>query len=536
MRRDQGRSLSSASVTPAPESKRSYFNEQNGVPFLERQSKKQQQEFGDEISIALHTSELWHDEIRETFKTDETAIYLLPWEKRKAVICHIFNKFRNAFGFYPVSVGSYLFDAATLRWMKSRFPSVKIAITNCFEEGINMFRGCNHTWYLFSEGGPWGAYYPSNENALCPAKNADDFCGIVGVSHLNRDMLLAITGRDDYFSSHPANILRGRGNDGDECPYNYRFIDQWIKQLEYNDFVYYNIYVGTGWMKPGSNFEEPTEYVEKFYREALDYLKTKKASGVVYDCTMTEFEKWFTSAIPIGTPDLNHWEDILCGSRRQIVWYADAYLRATIDPNMGGSITDVRPYAGRVNRDMGPESPNLHFGSYPYIVNSQQRGGFMGGSIHTYEVSYNGAGAELLNRRTRCAVQKNSEGKHWVATEPIEVKLGKATFTLVSKFTFRGHGVIEIERCVTDASDAQAELTITEMHRGNLGTTQYPEDMRRIELSLVGTQEGQIETIQCCYDNRYREIESCKEVIALIQQGGCSVSLAPAPGTAAAGS
>ena len=37
MRRDQGRSLSSASVTPAPESKRSYFNEQNGVPFLERQ-------------------------------------------------------------------------------------------------------------------------------------------------------------------------------------------------------------------------------------------------------------------------------------------------------------------------------------------------------------------------------------------------------------------------------------------------------------------------------------------------------------------
>lgn len=37
-----------------------------------------------------------------------------------------------------------------------------------------MFAGCSYTWYLFSEGGPWTAYYPSKSNSLCPAKDKDE--------------------------------------------------------------------------------------------------------------------------------------------------------------------------------------------------------------------------------------------------------------------------------------------------------------------------------------------------------------------------
>ena len=74
--------------------------------------------------------------------------------------------------------------------VKEKYPSVKIAIISCFEEGIKMFAGCDYSWYLFSEGGPWSAYYPSKANSLCPAKNKDEAIDIIGVPHLNRDMLM----------------------------------------------------------------------------------------------------------------------------------------------------------------------------------------------------------------------------------------------------------------------------------------------------------------------------------------------------------
>ena len=123
-------------------------------PELVELAKAHQDEFGDEISIALHEHELLSDEVRETFQTEEFAIYLHPFENKKRLISFFFEKFHDNFGFYPVSVGSYALDAQTTNWLKASYPTVKIAINNCFEEGIHMYRGCKHVWYLFTEGGP----------------------------------------------------------------------------------------------------------------------------------------------------------------------------------------------------------------------------------------------------------------------------------------------------------------------------------------------------------------------------------------------
>jgi hypothetical protein len=501
-----------------------------GNPEIISYFKAQHEKFGDEISISFHPSELDNEEIRKLLKTPEFAIYLMHYEHKKMLIDHLFGRFRDAFGLYPASVGSYVLDSLSIKWIAGKYPGVKIAITNCFEEGINMFRGCNHTWYLFTEGGPWGAYYPSKENMLCPAVDKDNFCGIIGVSHLNRDMLLAIAGRDDYFSSHPANIMRGRANDGDECPYNYHFIDQWIKQLEFNDFVYYNIYIGTQWMKAGANFEEPTEYSVSLYADALKYLQKKKDEGVAEDMTMEEFAGWFAENVPIGKPEVNHWDDILCGSRRQIAWYVDPYMRVAVDPNMGGAISDLRPLIGQIEKNPGADTKHLHNSSYPFIINSQHRGGFIGGSIHCFEVGIHGKNRQLLNYRTQCVMSRDGRGNHRIMIDPVEVKIDDVVITVGSSYAFLGNGVIEIERTVLDCSDRGAEVAITEFHRGCWGDNQYPADMRGIELGAIDSAGHLQEHFSCDYRNRAATIAGAGSMRAAIPQGNCSVTLASAPG------
>ncbi len=190
-------------------------------------AKRMQAEHGAELG--LHLFELHGSEYRTEFGTKEKAIYLLPRDKRKAVIDALFARFLDTFGFMPASVGSYILDAWTMNYLKSAYPRVKAVISNCFEEGVKMFQGNQKGWFLFSDGGPWGPFYPSRESALCPARDAADANGLVALPHLNRDMIMALVSRDDFFSSHPVNLIRARINEGGTCAYGDRFVDQWIE-------------------------------------------------------------------------------------------------------------------------------------------------------------------------------------------------------------------------------------------------------------------------------------------------------------------
>ena len=204
--------------------------------------KDENKKYGDEIALSLHRID---SETARLMCLKEEKIWLIEFEKRKKIIDRYFEKFKDSFGFYPISIGAYVLDARTLNYIHDTYPSVKTAITSCFEEGVRMFGGNQHMWHLFSDGGPWGAYYPSKYNSLNPAVDENEFCGIIGLPHLNRDMVMCLKSRDDLFSSHPMNVVRGKAYDLNtgECPYMYDFIDMWLEQLNYNENIYYNNFI-----------------------------------------------------------------------------------------------------------------------------------------------------------------------------------------------------------------------------------------------------------------------------------------------------
>lgn len=485
--------------------------------------REQHMAYGDELGIHFHA--MVCEDFVKRFNSKEPAIYFYNMEEKKTIITYIFEKFNEVFGFYPTAIGSYILDAETISFIKQIYPGVKTSITNCFEEGVKMYEGNNHSWYLFSDGGPWSAYYPSKSNHLCPAVNSEDGTGIVGLPHLNRDMLLALTSRDDYFASHPINLIRAKINIDGESPYMYRFIDKWIEQAEYNGYSYYSFFVSSPWVAPGQGFVESVDDARELYCKALAYLKKKVDEGFVETVTMSEFAHWYQSNVAIGTSEINLWQDILCGSKREMYWYIDPYLRAAVDPNVGGAICDLRPYAGRVERNLGPDRESLWNGNYPFVLSTENRGG-VDGPIHTCAIFCNGERKMLHDYRSKCRLILTEEGYKGIVIEPIEVDFGDVQVTIESSYLFNGEGEIFINRKVLDVTDANAEIQVEEVHRGTWGTTEYPEDMRGIILRAQGKNAAE-QHVEYLYKCRTGKVNSPEYVEAVIPQINCSIILAP---------
>jgi hypothetical protein len=425
-----------------------------------------------------------------------------------------------------VAIGSYILDAATLSYLRIQHPSVKVAITSCFEEGVRMYQGNNQEWYLFSDGGPWGPYYPAKECHLCPAHDESESVGILGLPHLNRDMVLSLTSRDDLFASHPVNLVRGKVNDGDRCDYLLHFIDQWIGQLRYNTYGYYSLFVSTPWIVAGHPFVEDHREARRLYAESLAYLKDRQDIGLVRCVTMSEFAEWHRTTFQGNQADVNLSQDLLCGSGRQMFWFADSHMRVAIDLNAGGAICDLRPYVGRIDRNIGPDSPSLWNGNYPFLISSGLRGGYRTGPTHTCELRYQGRSVLFSEARTTGEVTRSSDGHSTITTAPITLQLGDLRATVRSSYRFIGDGTIDIDRTLIELSDPAAKVEMRELHRGCWGTTEYPEDLRGTVLRAQGETEAE-QTLPYEYRSRRIVVARPTALTADIPQLKCRVTLKP---------
>jgi hypothetical protein len=435
----------------------------------------------------------------------------------------MFERFTRAFGAPPTSVGAYIIDAWTLRHIRRHYPSVRIAVTNCFEEGVKMYQGNNQNWMLFSDGGPWAPFRPAASSALCPARDAEEDLGIIAVPHLNRDMIMALVSRDDLFASHPLNLMRAMINDGDRCDYNFRFIGNWIEQAAVNGWSYYSLFVSTPWIAPNNIFAPDVTEARSLYTQTLEYLRDRQNEGKVEALTMSGFAERFSALSPPGDGHACHWRCIIGSPKRQMVWFANSHYRAAVDLNVGGTICDLRPYASRQDRDLGPDTPSLWNGNYPYVIAAHLRGGHWNTGV-TCRIRIGDHTASVDSKRT--AGKTRREGGKWVLElDPIELRVGTTDLTLGTKMVFDAGSAVRIERRVIDCSDPVAQVTLSEVLRGTWGTTEYPQDMHGIVLSAHAADAARELPFE--YSAASVEIERPTEVAARVPQVGCRISLRP---------
>lgn len=489
-------------------------------PHIVEKIKEYRQNFGDELGILLTDIDDGAGMLNGNY-----AFWLFSMEKKCRIIDASVQRFKEVFGFCPQVMTTYYLDAPTICYIKSTYPEVQAVIATCFEEGTKTLKGTNYDCYLFSEGGPWWPWIPSKQNSQCPAFDRDDDSGVVALPHLTRDMLLSIEDRNDYFASHPQNMTRGWVFDGNSWEYMNNFFDMTALQFKYNEgYSYSNMYVDPKWlMKVGRHDDDVREVI---YLDTIKYLAELKRSGYLIDMGVAEFSLWFRENRGYNKPDINLWEDILCGSERKIFWYIDSYLRATVDPNQGGAITDLRPYVARLERPVGADTQYLCDGSYPYILHSLYRGGWPAymstKSMFTCTITCNGVTVHLRTCSTGCGYEKNVIGPSAVL-DPVDLDFGDVQMKVKSVITFAGSGHIVVTREIVACSDPQAEIEVFEFFNGCWGTNEYPVDLRKVELTCCGERE----TIQfpVRYDGRVVEVKNIKEVYARVPDVSTGIRL-----------
>jgi hypothetical protein len=474
--------------------------------------------YGDEIGSTFLG--LQSKEFRDQFHSKELAIWLFSMEEKKKIVDAVMAKFHEVFDFYPTSTGSYFLDAGLVNYIKQKYPMIRAAVATCWEEGPKAYHNANNSWYTLLDGGPWNPWIPSKRNIHCPASDEKDDIGIVAVPHLSRDLMSVFDGPGSYYGTHPQNILRGMVYENRDLPYFNNIVDQYRAMAKYNRGYSYNMmFVGPGWMSKRGRWEADYDFLRKSYRDGMEYYGQLKREGKARDVTLSEFADLYRQDRPYVRPECTLWKDILYGSDRQQFWYADPWMRFCLDMNQGGAMIDLRPYAAKLVRPCGVGTKHVQDASYPFLVQSLYRAGYFThyageGAIKSCKF---GNGMEEVDLCTCRALASFSEegGTRIVTLAPVVIEFSKFSIRVQSIFRIaEGTGEIEIIRKVLEASDPQAELVIDEYITACYGTTEYPEDLTGVRLTLKGL--SGTESIRYAYRCREADMTGIQKVEAVI--------------------
>ena len=484
--------------------------------------------YGDKISLSLLG--LPCEEFRKKYKTKDFCIWMFSKKDKMKIVDDVFAMFYKKFGFYPESTSSYYIDAFTLRYIKKKYPSVICAVATCWEEGPKAFHTCNNSWYTFLDGGPWAPWYASKENTHCPASSKKDDVGIVCIPHLSRDLQACFDGNGSNFGTHPQNVLRGMIYENDEIPYFYNLVDEYRHLGRYNDGFSYNVmFVGPGWLNKLGRWEAPYSLLKKSYEDGVAYYGKLKKEGKLADMTMSEFAKFFKANKGYNDPQCALWKDILYGSNKECFWYADPYLRTCLDFNQGGAMIDFRPYAAKLDWEVGIGTKHIYDASYPYLIQANYRAGYFthyagAGTVKSAKIVYGKEEVDLCLERTMAKYSKVGEDT-LITVDPVTVKFSDFEVVIQSKFLFKkGKGIIEMSRNIlNDIGDKK--ITIEEYFTGAFGTTEYQEDMSKITLGYKkGQEDTHIRFAYKCRDLAASKVSSIyakiPDVDTLLSMGG----------------
>lgn len=483
-----------------------------------RLAKEHHEKYGDEIGLSLLG--LPCKEFRDKYKTKDFCIWMFSIEDKKSIVDDVFGKFYERFGFYPKSTGSYYMDAELTNYIKEKYPEVVCAVATCWEEGPKAYHTCNNSWYTLMDGGPWAPWIPSKQNTHAPAANKEEDSGIVAIPHLSRDLLACYDGNGSNFGTHPQNVLRGMIYRDGEYPYLFNLVDQYRHLAKYNDGIAYNMmFVGPGWLNKLGRWESPYELLAKSYEDGLAYYGQLKKEGKLIDMTMEEFAHFYRENKHYTQPECALWKDILYGSKKQVFWYCDPYMRAGIDMNQGGALFDLRPYVSKLDWKYGIGTKRVQDVSYPFLIQMNYRAGYFThyageGTIRSCKISWKGQETDMCLCRTKAHFSQE-DNKRILTLAPVDIEFDGLSAKIQTVITFEeGSSRIDYRREILELSDENEKLDITEYITACYGTTEYPEDMTEITLTAEG-REG-TKTIPYAYKNRTEEVTGVKSLHASI--------------------
>ncbi|MBL7036453.1 hypothetical protein ISR94_01205 [Candidatus Microgenomates bacterium] len=286
--------------------------------------------FSDSVGVEYHDSGSWHH---------SNSIFLSGYTKveRMILIDGVFEKFKENFGYYPNSVGSWWTDGFSLSYIKQKYNVTANLV--CADQ----FSTDNYQLW----GQPWQIpYYPSKFHPAVPASSEDTKLDMVNIQWASRDPLNGY--ESSLFSTQDYLVLSNKLDTG----YFNKLLDTYLNN-ENNDFNQITVGLESDLDAGGysGEFQNQIEVVAEFI------------NGGVEAITMSDFYKRYSDKYPkIDPPSKIDSRDFL-QSGKSSHWFTSFIYRLFYiydEKKDAIEIKDIRVY-GQNDTDPYYSSPNYEF-------------------------------------------------------------------------------------------------------------------------------------------------------------------------------
>lgn len=236
-----------------------------------------------------------------------------PAEREKLVDVYM-EKFKEIFGSYPESVGSWFIDAHTLGYMYDKYGIV--ASCNCKDQwgtdGYTMW------------GGYWNqAYYPSKINAFMPAQTRDGQIPVPVFRMLGSDPVYQYdnglgTDIQGVVTLEPV-YTGGEGGGGVK-----RWVDWYLPMIAEGECMAFN------YVQAGQENSFTWKSMQKGYELQMPVIQKLVEEGKLKMETLAESGKWFKANFKLTPSTSVVAENDFLDSGKASIWYDSRYYRANL--------------------------------------------------------------------------------------------------------------------------------------------------------------------------------------------------------------
>lgn len=250
-------------------------------------------------------------------------------EQRLRLVDVYMQKFKEVFGEYPASVGSWFIDARTLDYMHTKYGLQ--ASCNCRDQvGTDGYT----LW-----GGYWsGAYYPAKENEYMPAQSKANQIDVPVFRMLGSDPVyqydFGVGGESQHVATlepvYPA------------CGGNEEWIRWFLKEQSEEPCIGYT------YLQAGQENSFAWKKIKTGFLLQMPLIKQMADAGKLKVQTLQESGQWFRRTYAVTPPTISVGKSTPCDPTRSAVWYNSRYYRCSLAWQDGKlTVRDVHLFSER---------------------------------------------------------------------------------------------------------------------------------------------------------------------------------------------
>jgi len=347
-------------------------------------------DFSDKVGVKYGSGAYWHH-ANNVFLSGYTQ------NERKILIDAVFKKFKENFGYYPKSVGSWWTDAFSLSYMKEKYGIVANLV--CSDQfSTDGYRIWGQPWQI--------SYYPSKKHPAVPASSFENSLDLVNIQWASRDPL------NGYDSSLYSTQDYKVATNTLDTKYFEKILDRYLNVGELGHIV-----IGL------ESDLAPDVYFGEFSKQMdVVYEKSKNNTKIV---TMSDFYDFYRAKYKLVSPEVSIATHDFLGSDITSHWYSGTKYRLfyTTDKNGEIKIKDLRIYDQNIidPYSVSPNYLNLLTINIPSVIDTVQNKNSIWSLPKDTEIKTNKDSIEIIGKNIK--VPQNIQNNYLINIDKAKEKL-----------------------------------------------------------------------------------------------------------------